>query len=58
MKLELQRDCLQIIPETVPDEIYIEYILGLTQHGESVPLTRVGFQSNGHVLLRLEARKD
>jgi hypothetical protein len=57
MKLELTRDALEIIPESVPDEIYIETVLGLLHNDDSIPLIRRGFAVDGQVMLKLEARR-
>ncbi len=57
MKLDINRDGIDIIPETIQDEIYVESVLGLTQDGDSIPLRRVGIQHDGETLLKLEARR-
>ncbi|HZP46279.1 MAG TPA: hypothetical protein VFB15_11580 [Candidatus Binataceae bacterium] len=57
MRLEIYRDHLAIIPESTPDELYIENVLGLTQDGDSTPLTLVALQADGGMtMVRLEAR--
>jgi hypothetical protein len=57
MRLELHRDHLAIIPESTPDELYIENVLGLVNDGDSIPLTLVALHTDGTAIVRLEARR-
>jgi hypothetical protein len=57
VKLLLDRAGLDIVPESVPDEMYIEHVLGLTRDGASIPLTLLAFRSNGYTVLKLRAEK-
>jgi len=34
MKILVQRDCLDIIPETAQDEVYLATVLGLSRGGD------------------------
>lgn len=45
MRMELTRDGIEIVPETLPDELYIERVLGLARNGQSIHLRRVGIKS-------------
>ncbi len=57
MRLETHRDHIAIVPEGIPDEVYIEQVLGLHQDGDSTPLTLVALQADGGMtMVRLEAR--
>lgn len=41
MKIVMNRHSLEIVPEGLTDEIYLEYVLGLEKGGDRVPLVRV-----------------
>lgn len=41
MKIVMNRHSLEIVPEGLTDEIYLEHVLGLEKGGDRVPLVRV-----------------
>ena len=41
MKLTVQRFCLDIIPETVQDEVMLEELFGLRKEGDTLTAKRV-----------------
>ena len=40
MKLNIERYSLNIIPEDIKDEVFIEEVLGLKEGGDTIPLRR------------------
>jgi len=41
VRVRISRHSLEIIPETIQDEVFLEEVLGLEDEGDSVPLSRV-----------------
>lgn len=46
MKLEVRRNSIRIIPETVLDEAFIEEVLGLKAGNQATPCRRVNIQNH------------
>jgi hypothetical protein len=57
MTIELSRNGIDIIPENVADEVYIEQVLGLVNDGDAVPLVRISIPVDGHAIVSLHAGK-
>ena len=56
MRIELTPQSLNLLPESGDDQFFIEQVLGLRHHLDSIPLKRISVDTDGGAVLMLQAR--
>lgn len=57
MRLNIRRTCLEIVPEGIQDEVYIEEVLGLRKRSDYVSATRIPPSGLEHALGWVEVKR-